>query len=54
LNGKRTGMWLNDKFYRTDKNGEILVPFSPTQYNVQSVLVHEDFGDIALIQLMDE
>jgi hypothetical protein len=25
--GKRTGMWIENKFYQTNKDGQIIVPF---------------------------
>ena len=51
--GERTGLWVQDKFYKADANGKILIPFSSNS-RVQAILVHEEFAERAEIELKAE
>ena len=51
--GGRTGIWIENHFYRADDNGKILVPFS-TERSVDAILVHNEFAELKSVRLRAE
>jgi hypothetical protein len=54
LSGERTGIWIKKRFYKTNQNNEIIVPFVNEQREQDIVIVHNDFADLAKVTLVSE
>jgi hypothetical protein len=52
--GDKTGVWINKKLYKVNKNKEVIVPYVASQQEHSVVIVHEDFADLGKVTLLEE
>ena len=51
--GKRTGIYIGKKFFKSDNNGEIHIPFNVASKPSQVIVCHENFAVTCDLQIKD-
>ncbi len=41
--GENTGIWISNRYYSTNENGEIEIPYAKNKIKETAILVNKDF-----------